>query len=366
MSLVRYPRYSAGRAVVQTQQRRQSDIRNAFRRMANARAARINMGRANSRTVSRTRQGFSSGQGITTQHDSRRIYRKRFMPRWRKRRWRRFKQKVNAIAEKDMGSRTVVMNKTISASNATSSSHCVMACYLYGQRGSATTGAQDLFLLQNNENIGNATATAGGTVDNSTKFIFQSAILDLTIANRSVRMSNIGGVPTPVAASEAKLEVDVYECVVGKHTEEAGATFATFESLLDDNSTQTKSIGGVGTEIQYFQRGVTPFDLTYSLGRWKIKILKKTKYMVPNGDTFTYQMRDPKRRTATAEDLRNQDGFNRVGWTRVVFFVAKLIPGLQLGTSDNQYQEILNIGATRKYFYKIEGFNEDRTSYITT
>ena len=33
--------------------------------------------------------------------------------------------------------------------------------------------------------------------------------------------------------------------------------------------------------------------MTYSLSRWGIKIWKKTKYLIPNGDVITYQMRNP-------------------------------------------------------------------------
>jgi len=86
--------------------------------------------------------------------------------------------------------------------------------------------------------------------------------------------------------------------------------------------------------------------------------------MTPNGDTFTYQIRDPRRRVANKVALTLGQGPNKRGWTRWVLIFSKLVPGLTIGTSDGTYQENLTIGITRKYFYKIEGQSEDRDRYI--
>lgn len=323
---------------------------------------------ARSRLFSRTRvyrnsKRGTSGAGVTTQHDARRIYVKRRMPRFKRKRWSMFKKKVQAVSEKSLGSRTVVFNKSIQWSNTTSGNQVLGALYLYGQRGSTGNAAQDLYLISTYENTGDQTALAGETVANSSKFMFQSAVLDITFKNNSTYTA---AGPVVQSASEAKLEVDVYECSVRRTTEETSNTLTDFLQLLADNASRTDPIGGAGTEIASTLRGVTPFDLTYAMSRWGVKIWKKTKYTIPNNDTFTYQVRDPRRRVAEYRDLQNADGFNRPGWTRVVFFTAKLVPDLSVGAAVGTYQENLITGVTRKYFYKIEGMSEDRTRYVTT
>ncbi|AXH78172.1 MAG: putative capsid protein [Cressdnaviricota sp.] len=339
--------------------------RNQYYRTFTSRLGTSSRQRSNrSFTVQRRRNGIKSGQGVTTQQDRKFIYAKRRQPRFKRKRWGRFVKKVHAVAEKDYGTRTVVMNKIYSISNQISGLQANGAIYLYSQKGStAAENAGDLNLIGTLENVAAPTAAAGITVWGSTKLLFQSAVLDVTIRNASTRIDTG---PQTVYASEAKMEVDVYEMMVKRPTEEAGGTFNTFASLLNDNTTEIAPIGGAGTELVYNMRGATPFDTTFSLSRWGIRILKKTKYFIPNGDTITYQVRDPRRRVVTRDDCINQDGFNRPGWTRILWVVGKLVPGLTVGETVNTYQEWLLIGATRKYMYKVEGANDDRANYITT
>lgn len=305
-----------------------------------------------------------SGIGVTTQHDSRQIYQKRRMPRSRRRRWRSFVKRVDFVAEKQLGTRTVVLNTSFTASNSTAGNHAVGCVYLYPQK-STTSYASDLNQISALENAGDPTAAAGVTVDKASKYMFQSGILDVTFCNTSTWSGVTGGAAQRVP--EAKLEVDVYECSVRESAEETGTTFQTFLEMLADNKTQTKPIGGAAAEIDYNIRGVTPWDMTYVLSRWGVRIWKKRKYELSNSDTFTYQIRDPRRHVVDERNIAAKDGFNRPGWTRVLYFVAKLVPPLVVGSVAvaDRYQENLSVGVTRKYMYKIEGISEDRTAYIS-
>lgn len=285
------------------------------------------------------------------------------MPRGKKRRWKSFVRRVNAVSEKTLGARQVVFNKTDSVINTNSSFHCVRAYYLYGQKSNVDYG-NDIQAISQMENESDPTAAAGATVSDSTLYMFQSAVLDMTVVNHSTYWNG----STSAYSTAAKMEVDVYECLVGIPTEETSVTHNTFLDVLNDNKDQTRPIGGTGLEIDYRNRGVTPFELSYSLSRWRVKILKKTKYMLPNGESFTYQVRDPKRHVATNRDLDFKDGFNRPGWTRVIYIVAKIVSGLSVGPAnpgEPAYQEVLDVGVTRKYLYKVEGLNDDRTRYLS-
>jgi len=306
-----------------------------------------------SRTMTRNRRQ-TSGLGITTQHDERRIYRKKSMPRLQRRRWKTFKNKVLAVSEKDLGSRTTLFNATYTFQNTDPTLHNMVSMALYPNTSNIAY-LNDLDTISNDE-VGAWTAATGGVVDKTSKFIFKSGILDLTFRNSST----FTAIATPNPDSAAKLETDIYEILVNGITDDSSGTYNSLQSLFSSAAGDTQNIGGAGTGIAFNRRGSSPWDFPMALSRWKIKIMKKTKFMTPNGDTFTYQMRDPKRRVASKTALDLAQGPNRRGWTKWILVISKLVPGLTVGTTAGTYQESLDVGITRKYFYKIEGQSEDR------
>jgi len=319
---------------------------------------RSRFGRSFTRT--QNRRQTRSGQGVTTQHDERRIYTKHTMPRRMKVRWKRFSNKVHAVAEKDYGSRTVVLNKSVTFSNTTNGNHGLAYMGLYTAQGTGDSFMADLDTISGLENPGNPTAAAGITVLDTTKFIFKSAVLDLTFRNTST-FNTLGVLG---AASEAKLEVDVYEIISGREWTDTDSTQSDITSVFTRGAGLTPNLGGIGTGVTLSQRGVTPWDIPAALAYFRCKILRKTKYFLPNGDTFTYQVRDPKRRFLYQERMDKIGGGNMPRWSRHLLVLFKLVPGLTVGTGVATYQENLTAGITRKYLYKIEGANEDRDSYL--
>lgn len=340
--------------------------RNRFYRGGNVigplrRSSRLRQRAARSYTTGiRRKNKVSTGQGVTTQHDARLIYRKKNMPRRKKSAWRKFRSKVLAVAEKDLGTQTAVFNKLLSVSNIQGARQVTVSFALYGLRSDGAGGSthyNDLKAIATVANGADQSANAGLTLDPTTKFLFQSAVLDVTIRNRSTENN--------VPAYLARMEVDVYECMVGTTTEETGATYKDFETLLAQNPQQTRGIGGTTSECEFNRRGCTPWDMTYALSRFRIKILRKTKYQIANGDQVTYQVRDPGRHVFQNKYISGADGFNHPGLTRVIFIVGKLSPGLTIGDigTPGVYQERLDVGITRKYMYKIENYTEDRSYY---
>jgi len=322
--------------------------------------------RSNSNAVSRmTRRrtafgrGVHSGQGVTVQHDERRIYSKRTMPRRRKRVWKRFSRKVNAVAEKDLGSRTVVFNVPVNNSNTNPANQVLLSLALYSGKNTSFSYLNDLAQISVYENVGDPTSNAGINISDTTKFIFKSAVLDLTFRNTST--VNVGGVQTP--DSRGKMEVDVYEIISSKEWTDSSTNYGDIGALFTRGADITKKLNNAGTAIDLGLRGVTPWDLPAALSYFRLKILKKTKYFVNNGDTFTYQVRDPKRRVMIQERLEKIPGGNVPRWSRYVLFIAKLVPGNTVGTASGEWTESITIGVTRKYLYKVEGANDDRHRY---
>lgn len=141
---------------------------------------------AGTQTTTR-RKNMTSGQGVTDQFDRKLIYKKKRMPKRKKSKWVSFKKKVNAVAEKELGTRTIVFNKLFIRENTVVNQQALFACGLYTQEstGAGNEYLGDLSYIQAFENAGDPTAAAGETTDLTTKYIFQSGILDMTIRNTS-------------------------------------------------------------------------------------------------------------------------------------------------------------------------------------
>lgn len=336
---------------------------NAFRgRFRRATGKRRAGGRAQSYTnVKRKRMTSNTGILGGTNADTRMIYRKKRMPRKKRRRWASFVKKVGAVEERGLGTRTVLFNDQISQiNNGASTQQSTLTLGLYGFVNSSYGWLNDMNQIGQLENEANPTAAAGATIDKNSKVIFTSSIMDVTL--RNVSTFREGAVDK--LASDAALELDIYEVYLRKEAGDIDGPGA-FGNLTDMLSRYDEpQIGGTGVELAIGDRGVSPFELGSALGRCGIKIMKKTKFFIPNGQTITWQCRDPKRHVCRYGELEKQDGWVRPGWTRTYFLIYKLVPGLLMGAADGTYKAAISVGITRKYAYKVEGFNEPREKLL--
>lgn len=281
-----------------------------------------------------------SAQGVTDQYDRTTIYRKRSMPRRKKRRWRKFTRKIHAVAERDLGSRTYLKNGTaqLLAVNPATNVQTIGEIALYPVNGQATID-QDLFNLAGDDT----------NIPNAGKFLLQSAVLDLTIVNRSVNE----GVAVPI-------EFDIYLMRAGKSFL-GNPVGGTLQTCFTDGFNETANIGGAGTAMAITRRGVTPFEATQALSKYRLRILKKTKYTIGGGHSITYQIRDPRRHVFEKGWIQDQgpsptnDNANAPGVTQFLFFIARLQPGYNAGNSTLD----VDIGYTKKYMYKTDEANGD-------
>lgn len=279
------------------------------------------------------------------------------MPFRRKRRWKSFVKKVHFVAEKELGTRSVLMNQQVVVTNVVGGNQLCLTTALYSANSTTSTWLNDIYQIGNMENASDPTSNAGINIAGSTKFLFQSGILDVTIRNTSLYNDGTSLI------TAGNLEVDVYEIGIKNLAELDSTTYGHLSALL--NWDVAKKIGGTGTNCAISLRGATPFEFPYAISRFGIKIYKKTKYEINSGNTITYQLRDPRRHVLEAKNMTHTNGFNQPGWTRVVYIIAKLVPGLTVGTGQGTYQEQLSVGITRKYTYKVEGANDDRDRYVT-
>lgn len=294
------------------------------------------------RYLTTNRGRVTSGVGVTNQYDAKRIYRKKSMPRYKKRRWIKYVRKVRAAILKDVGSKTIVLNNEV-RSDWTNTGNQIYAVSLYGACGLSPNliqaGSDDLKkIFLNDPDLNN---------EYSAKAIFMSAVLDITLLNMSTKNGtederNLG------------LEVDVYELV---YTAVQDATNPRGIFTTADSETSLINPGQAGIDI--FTRGATPFDFPQALSKG-VKILSKKKYFLGKGETATYQLRIPKNYVLNHANVNNADNNFMLPYkTRTLLIIAKGLPG-----ADGYVDKILHCGTTRKYMYKVVKNNIDQDNAL--
>lgn len=270
----------------------------------------------------------TDGVGTTTQYDKTLVYRKKSMPRRKKRAYRKGFRKWQSYQLKQLGSKTLILNDQLSSGSTNSDLQGALSFCLYGMNGDADTtfdcGWRDLRVIMDNDGD---FPISGGV--NRGKALFGSGILDITMRN-----------------SGASVELDLYEVVFTKQTMYTG----NLKQMLIDAFSQTPQVG-VATTLNLNVRGVTPFEAPLAIKRQGIKILKKEKYFLGDGAVATYQFRDAKNRRFNAENVTNIGSCARYQ-TRGFIAIFKRTPGQTVAYN-------VSIGVTRKYLYKILNTNND-------
>lgn len=284
---------------------------------------------------------------VTAQYDTTQQYRKKRMPKWKKRGWIKFSRKVNAVIAKSHGTKTAVFNGTcfrqVGAGNPDQG---VLGCFLYGKSGIwnqgggiAEVGLRDLYEMVKDR------------PDDNRKFMFTSAVLDLTAKN----------------VGTANLEVDLYFVSFGEDLSEKGECFQEAVRAAED---ETTTINTQYTGLRLADRGVTLFDLPVLIKALKMKIWSKRKYFLPAGQTFTYQYRDPKNHFIPQSRIKEFVSNEAIDVGEGQFIYPYLTKGVicvyKKITSEQGLVGDLNIGVTRKYTYKDIASTLDEDGYNTT
>lgn len=304
---------------------------------------------ATSRSVKRAKY---TGGGVTQQHDTRLQYKKSRMPRKKRIRWKKFVQKVKAVADSDRGVSTFTYNgeitpntvNKITVSGTLVGQQVVGAVHMYGNNGTVKftgneqeIGNGDIGFIQSQDILLNGTSTE--------KVQFHSAVCDLTIHNTSLGI----------------MEVDIYDIVYHKSAPVYNQLIGQMNTAQGE-AKDLRTGGSIYPWLNNFSRyrGVTPFEQSVALSQCRVKILTKRKYFIGAGQSITKQYRDPKNRQLNMDYSRVKAGLVLPGWTRTLLVIGK-----NAFTPVNDSELIgLRIGATRTYKYTIEGQAEDRTLYI--
>jgi len=272
------------------------------------------------------------GNGITTQRDVTNVYRKKRMPRRRRRQWVKFVRKVKAVVYKGLGTKTVLFNEQMVAPAAPNDQQRFVTVTLYGFMGSMdasdVTGNRDLYRIALNDPEIFKSGTGTSQVPVNGKLLMGSGILDMTMTN----------------TSETAVEVDVYLIVSGMFTNNR-----TINDGFNDPNTPTIAGSGNGIGLNT-HRGATPFDFPQVISANKLKILSKKKYFLPVGNTATYQFRDSRNHYINCSKFHEQKQpieadkiygpFNYPGVTKTIMIVYKSVAGATVSAQ-------LKIGVSR-------------------
>lgn len=302
-----------------------------------ARAARdaYRIGKGITRTVQRFR-GRPRAIGVTTQHDVVSQYKKSYMPKKKKKAWRKFTKKVTAAVDKHLGTRSIVRNYTYFGALGVGQQqgYCDFGLYTLGDSWTAAAGTvfdlyRDVANIGVAVGIGDPNAVAGTSDNSSRKMEFRSAVLDFTFKNQS---------------STNGLEIDVYMIVPKKGARNSANNDVT--TIMNNGWNNTGTPAG-GTNLTTGTRGVTPWQSTALCRRFTI--LNKKKYFIPAGNTFTYQYRDPKNYTVDTNRFAN-GGLSYYGlphMNKMILMCIKRIVGESTVAAHD-----FAIGITRTYTMK--------------
>lgn len=248
---------------------------------------------------------------------------------------------------KSYGTRSIVLNggETLSVGQ----QQTIQAVHLYGAAttdvGNADIGVADLYRIITTDT--DATAP-------SDKSLFASAVMDLTITNVSEEVT----LPDATVI-KPPLEVDIYEVVFKKVPQNVNSAY----SIFAEANTDTSAIPGFTNKLSILDRGATPFQFPQAIRVSGMKVLKKTKYFIPYGNSVTYQMRDARNRWFNTADVEQNNSFvapSRA--TRSLLVIYKIVSGLTSADPEARPGR-LAFGASRTYTYKIL---KDNQNYATT
>lgn len=285
----------------------------------------------------------TSGVVTTGQYDRKVQYRKRGMPKYKKRRWRKFVKKVTAVQKRSLGTRTLLRNSQLTTVTDAGKPQAYLSAFLYGCRGIADNADGC-----GNQDLNQIVAAELSALPNNLKFTVYSAILDLTL-------TNVSGV-IPDTTFTPSLEVDIYH--VKFYKEAQFQDFGALHIAARNNDTQLPNTSSASTSRVWLEaRGATLFDMPILIQKSGMKIWKKTKVFLPPGAQATYQIRNPRNFEFSAQDIREVTTLNSFIYparTEGVIVVFK--PVTNLNGAGGTFAQItrLAMGVTRKYCYVVD------------
>lgn len=245
---------------------------------------------------------------VTNQYDLSTTYRRRRMPRRKKRRWVRTVRRHARLNDLSLGTRNLVFNYD-GAVTATSANQSHTTFCLYGLHGTSNQrGLNDISRVVGTESTADDQGVTAGAKDK--KIHFKSAVLDATFVNQA----------------DTAVELDMYYFVCIRDT----VSSTDYSDLLADYIGQGSLINSTGTSMTMAKLGVTPFDVG-NASKF-IKIYKVKKVILGVGQMTSFMIRSPKDKYLNTSTVDLESGcFGKKGFTQGVFVIGKGAPAATTG-----------------------------------
>jgi len=268
-----------------------------------------------------SRQSKLSTSGfLTNQFDAKRQYRRKRMPRRRRRRWVKFVRKVNHVVDKGLASQFFVFRSNNSATPSTGS-QTYGSMVMYGFDPTSTAfGNDDVYKISQ---VFNFPPSAENIL------WFKSAVLD---CEWNADISNT-----------VSLTLDVYEVLCRRSIPQA--VTSTVGNTLEDiyyYGVNDLGVVGSGAPLTAAAAGVTPFQSPTFCQNFLI--VNKTRVLLSPGQTCHRQMRDARDRKLLINRVSYDTAFMK-GWTKAFFWIAQGV------SSSTQYAPTctINFSCCRSY-----------------
>lgn len=256
------------------------------------------------RTVQRMRgkQASIEPNAITTQHDTAVRYRRRRMPRRRRKQWTRFSKKVKHVMLQMQGLQTYVIDNP-GAVQPVAVDTQVTDGWMLG--GTQSVGNDELFQIFRAAFSAALTTTTVAPY----KLFLKSMCLDIQIRNTHATVPCI---------------IDVYTLIARQDYSSAANIKTQYDATFVQQGPMF--IGAVTPG----NPGVTPFQNGPFLKMWKI--LSKKEYFLSSGGMATMQLRIPFNRMISGRTIMSQQSQIR-GLTRAFLFQARGPPTNNAGSA---------------------------------
>jgi len=326
-----------------------------MRRPSLGTAARVALRYASSRMRTRTRtKKTTQGAPLTYDNDFKTDYRYRRMPRGKRRRWTRFKRRVNFVTlRSQQGKRRVITTRVYRHETPTNETRPT-ELMLYTADGDSGAQCDDMRSIIG-EHIGLLNwddLLAPGATLSQKKLQFESAQLELSIRN--------------VGSNKVIAEVYYVRCrtsqpnLQGAYTSTPASLFSLgFEKQRQVTDIETGETVGAGKMLSV-AIGTTPFQSPQFCRTFKI--ISRRKFVVAPGNMISWILKDPRNRTISAQDCAGKMVIR--GHTHGYFIQTYGEPGIQDGVAIGALPTDIVITQTRKYCYYAPLSNENMTARI--
>lgn len=305
--------------------------------------------RVMTRSQTKKKQRAIQPRPVTSEHDYKVDYRKKFMPRRKRRRWTSFKRKVDYIADKRLGLKSWLVTSAETFTAAASTSN-FFSEELYSIDG--TTNHKDIGDIARSiigptifDNMN--TTTTSNTIETSKLITFESANIEVTLRNVSTTE------PLILEVYHFKCRKDGLQFGTGSYNYPGGYYQQGFNKLplpVDPDTGESPDTA-LSDPLTAFTPGTTPFQSPFFCQHFQI--LKREKFTVPALGTIQKSLRIPMNRTINTATLRSRNMRRNLteGW----LFQFQGNPGLVESNPVSAVASQVVVSTVKRYAYYLRG-----------